>query len=230
MAIFCRVLLAFAFFSSLPAHAVTRCAAGLRVHDSCELPVSETHPTQFAVGFLEVQKKVAKLKNMDGHDFEKYLRKHPAPVVVGPGGKLYITDGHHLGRALFEMGREDMSGEIIADFSDFTTEEFWTRMKASGWLFLYDENGLGPLDPSLLPETMSGLHDDAYRSLASAVRGAGGYDSTGVYYADNIWANFFRSRIKLDGTNAGFRRAVHEAARLAKTAEAKGLPGYNGDH
>lgn len=211
---------------SFETRAESSCSSALREHDFCELKVSESRPTQFAVGFIEVREKSAKLEGMTQREFEKYLRKHPSPIVIGPGGALFITDGHHLGRAMFEIGRDRMLGQVIANFSDLGTDEFWRRMDERHWVYPFDENGQGPLDPRSLPTRLADLRDDIYRSLAGAVRDAGGYRKSEVYFADNMWANFFRPRLKLDGTIEDFRRAVPAAVRLARSPEAADMPGY----
>ena len=62
-------------------------------------------PTQITVGMIEVADKKKQLAALKGPDQADFLRDHPIPAVIGPQGRLYITDHHHLGRALSEIGR-----------------------------------------------------------------------------------------------------------------------------
>jgi hypothetical protein len=71
---------------------------------SCQ--VKDLHPTQFAVGMLEVSSKSDKLaKKERAKKLDAYLRKvkHAEPVVIGPSGIKYITDHHHLAAALSKI-------------------------------------------------------------------------------------------------------------------------------
>ena len=71
--------------------------AGVR----CQLKVAELRPTQNAVGFDEVNDKVARYSAKDKDDLKDYLIVHPVPIVIGNGGKFYLTDHHHLANALW---------------------------------------------------------------------------------------------------------------------------------
>lgn len=43
------------------------------------------------------------LSFFSGKALEGYLRKHPIPVIDGPGGQLYMTDHHHMACALLKL-------------------------------------------------------------------------------------------------------------------------------
>jgi hypothetical protein len=77
-----------------------------------------------------------------------------------------------------------------------------------------------------LPQKVSELTDDPYRSLAWAVRERGGFQKTTVSFSEFQWANFFRKRIEIGSKPKDFKRAVEAALQISHTAEAKGLPGY----
>ena len=62
-------------------------------------PITALCPTQLTVGMLEVEVKRKRLAALSPEDLEAFLEAHPMPVVIGPAGKLYITDHHHLARA-----------------------------------------------------------------------------------------------------------------------------------
>jgi hypothetical protein len=96
------------------------------------------------------------------------------------------------------------------------------------WVYPYDQFGQGPHHPRDLPETVRGLADDPFRSVAGAVRDAGGYQKTGAPFSEFLWANFFRERLKNHPTFHDFDAAVKEAIALAKTEAARHLPGWLG--
>jgi hypothetical protein len=107
-----------------------------------EVEVRRLHPTQITVGMIEVREKrkeLSELKNSDLHDF---LRAHPVPAVEGPNDKLYITDHHHLGRALSEEGIATGFFLVEADLSTFALDIFWSEMDRHEWVHPYEENGL----------------------------------------------------------------------------------------
>ncbi|MCX5785763.1 MAG: hypothetical protein NTX59_08730 [Elusimicrobia bacterium] len=188
--------------------------------------ISELHPTQLAVGLLEVKDKKHDLNKLSGHDLKKFEEENPEPTVKGPNGRLYIIDHHHLALALYDIGENNTYCSLEADYSKLTVNEFWARMNRQKWVYPYDENGSGPLPYSALPSTVAALKDDPYRSLASAVRHAGGYNKTPEPFAEFRWADFFRRRIAKHDLSDNFDDSVKKGVHLAHSEEAVGLPGY----
>ena len=96
-------------FVCQPALAKDVCDAQSSKGDICLCKLSDLHPTQASVGMAEVRIKAEKLKDEIQHrsesGFLKYLLRHnkKEPVIIGPGGIFYITDHHHLARALYEV-------------------------------------------------------------------------------------------------------------------------------
>jgi hypothetical protein len=72
------------------------------------------------------------------------------------------------------------------------------------------------------------LEDDPFRSLAGAVRRAGGFAKDTTPYAEFLWADFFRRRIKSKEVQKRFAPAVQRALVLAKSEDARYLPGWSG--
>jgi hypothetical protein len=81
---------------------------------------------------------------------------------------------------------------------------------------------------SSIPESLSKLVDDVYRSLAGYVRDEGGFDKTPTAFAEFIWADFFRRNIAIETVRSDFQTAVHAGVQLAKSKWAKNIPGFNG--
>jgi len=190
--------------------------------------VLELHPTQLAVGMIEVREKEADLAAKKSSKRDAYLKKHPEPVVRGPGDALFITDHHHLARAAVDQHIEATYCEVKADYSKLASGPFWAKMEEQHWVYLYDENGKGPHDPADLPTTVEGLKDDPYRSLAGAVRDKGGFAKVKTPFAEFKWADFFRNKISIAEINEDFKKAVQKASAMAATRDACSLPGYQG--
>ena len=165
------------------------------------------------------------LANLKNHALRDFLQNHPIPAVEGPEDKLYITDHHHLGRALLDQGLPTGFFLIEADLSQLSLEAFWPEMDKRKWVHPYDENGILKSFVDI-PRHLTHLIDDPYRSLAGYVRNAGGYQKTDAAFSEFLWADFFRSRITLTEINSNFKRAVQKGVVLAHTIEARKLPGY----
>src|SRR5277367_1700812 len=57
-------------------------------------------PTQMNEGFAEVDKKADGFNDLTPSQLQASLLTDIEPVVIGPDGKLYLTDGHHTFTAL----------------------------------------------------------------------------------------------------------------------------------
>ena len=65
--------------------------------------LAKLRPTQMTVGFAEVKQKRRDWNKVAKDDREAFLENHAFPAVKGPGERFFITDHHHLGRALLEL-------------------------------------------------------------------------------------------------------------------------------
>lgn len=183
------------------------------------------HPTQAAIGMREVEIKRGEIESKDPHRLERYLAKHPIPVVIGPGQRLFMVDHHHLGLALWLAKVADASIAVKADLSALAPGDFWRQMEADGNVRLRDAAGRR-IEPSQLPATLSEMKDDPYRSLAGSIRDAGGYAKTRAPFAEFAWADFLRTRIPADLVSSNYEAAVRQALVLAHGPEARRLPGF----
>jgi hypothetical protein len=191
-----------------------------------EAALQGLHPTQLTVGMIVVQDKRKHLAGMKSADRQDFMKAHPMPAVLGPQGKLYITDHHHLGRAALEAGVPTGCFLVEADLSKCTLESFWKQMNENLWVHPLDENGVRHCY-STLPDSLSKLVDDVYRSLAGYVRDADGFDKTPTAFAEFIWADFFRRNIAIETVRSDFETAVQAGISLAHSKWAKNIPGYN---
>lgn len=192
-----------------------------------EVEIHRLHPTQMTVGMIEVADKRAKLASLHKHEVRDFMAEHPIPAVWGPEEKLYLIDHHHLARAASEAAVETGFFEVEDDLSKLEVRQFWSHMSQARWAHPIDEHGRTQAFDAI-PKHVEKLKDDVYRSLAGYVRNAGGYDKTPTAFAEFLWADFFRTRVKTGTSREDFTQAVDKALKLAASPEAASLPGYKG--
>jgi hypothetical protein len=182
--------------------------------------LKKLRPTQFSVGYAEVEEKRQDWKNLNKKDRERSYTQIVIPVVIGPDDQLYPVDHHHEGRALLLDGEKKVLAHAFADFSrsKLSKDEFWAEMVMFGWCHLFDETGKLQSWKDL-PKGLLDLKDDPYRSLAGFLRKKGGYAKSEVPFAEFHWANYLRHRVK-DPTD------LKSALKIAKQKEANFLPGW----
>ncbi len=189
--------------------------------------IKDLLPTQMTVGMREVAKKRAAFAARAKKDGPTFLGHHMVPAIVGPKGKIYIIDNHHLVRALHEDGIEQVLINVVADLSKLAKPLFWTFMENRNWLHPY--NAAGERVPhGDIPKSIGKLADDPYRSLAGEVREAGGYAKDTTPYAEFLWADFLRHKIDAKAVAKDFDGALKEAVELARSRAANYLPGWSG--
>jgi hypothetical protein len=222
-------LLALAVLPSFAAETYAPFRADLPAGAAYALDARQLHPTQFAHGWREVVHKTAKIDGMTPAKLAAYLKDKDVPVVIGPGGVPYMTDGHHTLRALIESKAADKTayGHILANWSGLTPAEFWSRMAASNYAYLKDATGRRQ-PPEALPATLLTMQRDPWRGLAWGVMEAGGFkERKDVFFQEFRWADYFRDQVQWDDANDGaFEDAVAAACDLAQAPAAAALPGY----
>ena len=193
-------------------------------------PILALKPTQFSVGLMEVEYKLAEMKKLSRSKLLKLVRHTPIPVVISPWNELCLTDHHHFLFACWHAGIDRVYVEVIKDFSlsQMTYLQFWKKMAKQNLTYLYDQFGDGPRSPLYLPMDVRGLADDPYRSLAWMVRKEGGYENSTQSFAEFQWADFFRKKKLLDkqGRKA-FHKAIARGLKAAVSSSAQSLPGFH---
>ena len=185
-------------------------------------------PTQLTVGFSEVAAKRSLWTGMGKAQRQDFLKGHWFPAVRGPGENFYIVDHHHLGLALLEEGVSHSFVVLLKDLSMLDKDEFWTVMDHHQWVHPYDARGRRRTVAEL-PKALDKLTDDPYRSLAGEVRHAGGFPKDATPFAEFLWADFFRRRIKLAQLRRDAVTALQTAMTLCHSPEAAHLPGWSGE-
>jgi fibronectin-binding autotransporter adhesin len=186
------------------------------------VPVDSLAPTQMNEGFTEVDKKATGFDILQPSQQETVasLLGDIEPVVIGPGGKLYLTDGHHTFTALedsaYGSSNLPVYVNVIANYSNLTTAQFWAQMEAANLLLPLNDGVpqvVNTATGSPIPTTLTGLTSDVYRGLEysilknknsklftttsniSGVKGSAipGIDKETGLYADFINADAYRN-------------------------------------
>jgi len=189
--------------------------------------VVDLRPTQITVGMREVLVKRKRWRETATKKGEKFLGKHMIPVILGPKLRHYVTDHHHLARALHDEGVKDVAVTVLANLSKLEPDAFWTVMDNCNWMHPFDAKGCRRHYRDI-PKSVAELIDDPFRSLAGELRRAGGFAKDTTPFSEFLWADFLRRRMKRKAVERDFERAVEEALDLAKSDDADYLPGWCG--
>ncbi|HHJ1571354.1 TPA: ParB-like protein, partial [Pseudomonas aeruginosa] len=219
------VLLLCCLFLSATAQAED-CSPQTSVGSWCELPLAALHPTQQNVGLLQVEDDQAKLAGKKPKALERYLRKKEIPVVIGPGGRFYLTDRHHLSSALWRLDpKQGVPVKVIGRLPQ--ASDFWEKMQENHWVWLHDARG-AEIPPEALPNALAGLGDDPYRALAGYAEDENAFDKDRQsYFIEFHWARYFGERMHWRPiSRATLPDDLKQALRLACEPAARELPGY----
>lgn len=189
--------------------------------------LDKLHPTQITVGKMEVALKRKQWATLDRKSRLEALASHWFPAIAGPGDRYYIVDHHHFGLALLEENVKTASVMLLKDLSWLEPAKFWNVMDHHQWVHPYDSEGVRR-DFHAVPTHLTHLHDDPYRSLAGELRRAGGFAKDVTPFSEFLWADFFRDRIQLNLIEQDFGKALTKAKKIARTQEARYLPGWSG--
>src|ERR1700733_8269018 len=189
--------------------------------------LTDLRPTQMTVGFREVEIKRRQWRDATDEARAKLLRRHVVPAVVGPKGRYFIVDHHHFTKALLDEKAPSIAVYIIADLEHLAKDEFWAFLDNSDWCHAYDATGTR-CKLSDIPKSLSELADDPFRSLVAELIRAGGCAKSSTPFFEFLWADFLRRRIKHQVVEQDFGTALVKALDLAKSIEAKSLPGWSG--
>ena len=70
--------------------------------------IDALRPTQITVGLREVAAKRKAWQAKDEDKGAEFLGRHMIPVILGPKGRPYVIDHHHLARALHDDGQTEI--------------------------------------------------------------------------------------------------------------------------
>jgi hypothetical protein len=189
--------------------------------------LAELRPTQFSVGYAEVELKASQWQRLKKKQRQQVLESHVFPAVLGLERAHYIIDHHHLGIALIEQGLKEVWVTQLDDLSWLEPAVFWRTMEFRAWTHPYDHRGRR-CSFDEMPRKLTKLRDDPYRTLAGLVRMVGGYAKDQAPFSEFLWADFFRPRVGVRLIAGQPARATRLGVKLARSHEARYLPGWIG--
>ncbi|MDD3267468.1 MAG: ParB/Srx family N-terminal domain-containing protein [Burkholderiales bacterium] len=159
-------------------------AAGME----CITNINELHPGQSDVGMFVIRMTkpekgifLSTSKKCDSKALDQDLQKRGTSKkgiagVIGPKGIIYLIDGHHSTYSLYLLANQKNScgydGKvyvyIVDNKSNYNESEFYDYMKSNQYVWLKDSYGK-EIDFSALPNKISKIGDDPYRSLMKLV-------------------------------------------------------------
>src|ERR1700734_417611 len=138
--------------------------------------VDSIAPTQMNEGFTEVDAKAAAFDLLTPAELQADLLASIEPVVIGPGGVLYLTDGHHTFTALensaYGASNPTVYVNVIANFSNLTQSQFWAAMQSADLLLPLNDGVPQTVNLSTgapIPTSLQGLTQDPYRGLEYSI-------------------------------------------------------------
>ena len=191
--------------------------------------VKKLRPTQMTVGLREVHRKRSEWHEKRKELGRAYIETHMIPAIVGPKEQFYIVDHHHLARALYEEGIDEVLVVVLAKLNMLKRDRFWVFLDNRAWVHPFDKDGerCGYED---IPHTVARMEDDPFRSLAGELRRAGGFAKDETPYSEFLWADALRSIIGAKTVRRDFDEALEAALRFARSPDAGYLPGWCGPH
>jgi len=189
--------------------------------------IDALRPTQITVGMREVEAKRKEWRGKKGDRGPEFLGRHMIPVILGPKGRYYVIDHHHLARALHEEKVKDVLVTVIARLDRLERDAFWFVLDNHSWMHPFDAEGRRRSYRDI-PRSVGDLVDDPFRSLAGELRRVGGFAKDTTPFSEFLWADFLRRRMKRRTVEKDFGGALERALELAKGAEADYLPGWCG--
>ncbi len=189
--------------------------------------LAQLRPTQITVGFREVAEKRREWSGIAKSKRSAFLARHMVPVLLGPKGRFYVIDHHHLALALHQEKCESIQVNVVADLSTLDKDAFWVFADNRSQCHPYNAEGRR-VDFAEIPKSLTSLVDDPFRSLSGSLRRAGGYAKESVPFAEFMWADALRRRMNRTAVETTFAGTLVQALEFAKSKEAKYLPGWCG--
>ena len=191
----------------------------------CTAVLHTLWPTQMTVGMRGVEHKRQAWR--EASDKDAFLNNHVIPVVAGPDNRFFAIDHHHTARALLDEGVEQAKAAVVADLSELPERIFWNFLDQRAWCRPYNAQG-ERCDIEGIPTGLAGLQDDPYRSLVADVQKRGGFAEGETPFSEFLWADFYRVRLESVLLQGQLDAAVEQALVLARSRQARYLPGWCG--
>jgi len=189
--------------------------------------LEELRPTQITVGMKEVDKKRKEYAALKPKQRQALMCEQLFPVVKGLKGKYFILDHHHAALAMLQEGAKSIQAGLVQDLSHLAESAFWTYLDHLSWMHVYDQRGR-KRGFREIPRRLQDLIDDPYRSFAGAIREAGGFSKPPEPFQEFLWANYFREHLALKSLKRDWDEAIDKGLELARSKDAKHIPGWCG--
>lgn len=184
-------------------------------------------PTQATMGMREVDFKRRRWRQKSADEKAAYVARNRVPVVLGPSARRYLIDGHHLTRALHDEGVLRIPYFVHANMGGLEPDDFWRALERLNWAHPFDEAGERRAYEDM-PKTLADTTDDVFRSLAGALKRAGGYAKEDMPFSEFQWADFLRHRVPKALVEGDFDQALSQALAWSGDHAAAALPGWRG--
>lgn len=121
-------------------------------------------------------------------------------AVIGPGGQVYLTDGHHTLTSFWEAPGggpgTHVRLKITGNLATLAPDAFWREMQSKGWTWLRDADGK-PIAPESLPKNL-GLKqfaNDQYRGVLYFARDIGySQNDDSPAFQEFYWGHWLRTQ------------------------------------
>jgi hypothetical protein len=180
-------------------------------------------PTQMNEGFTEVDTKAAAFDLLTPAELQADLLTDIEPVVIGPDGVMYLTDGHHtftaLADSIYGASNPTVYVNVIANYSNLTEAQFFAQMQANNFLLPLNDGvpqSVNDATGSPIPTSLTGLTSDPYRGLeysilknkssklfttTSNITGATGSATPGLDKMTGFYSDFLEAAAYRDANN-----------------------------
>ncbi len=121
-------------------------------------------------------------------------------AVIGPGGRVYLTDGHHTLTSFWEVPGGGPSAQIrvrvVANLKNLELHEFWHEMGSQGWTWLRDAHGELTVSEAVPANLgLNSFADDRYRGVMFFLRDISYFqDDTIPAFQEFYWGHWLRTQ------------------------------------
>lgn len=148
-------------------------------------------------------------------------------VVIGPQGKLYLTDGHHTFSAFWDADggvnhQLKVWVKVTDNLSKLNEVDFWAQMKASKKVWLRDGANKAIVTGQLPQQIgLASLGNDPYRALVYFTRDAGYIvPDNSTEFLEFYWADWLRNKPVLDLASYDLTDTASYSAAILKASQA----------
>ncbi len=195
-----------------------------------KVKIKDLKPTQICVGFAEVWNRIKEFSEETTEERLSYLQQKPVPIVKNLNDDLWMLDRHHRLSALINIDEESEAYcYIVATINTSYYLESLDFLKKKGWLYLYNSKGIGPQPPESLPQKLSDMEDDPYRSLVWKLKEQGYIQRKRfIPYHEFRWSAWLRTRSLPPFNSVNLNPALTTARRLVSSQAARHIEGWKG--